>query len=127
MSLSLTEKAAAFCRELADSALQEVAARNGAGEAFERARAALRDRQVDATLETDLDLLDAAAQAEGLEFYVSGARIYPAWPGSGSGSGAQWWACPDRRCAGRGRVLPGQQPPVCAATGKPLQREPLRK
>lgn len=128
MGLSLPEKAAAFCRELADDSLRDLFKRENAEEAFSRAAAALREGRIDGVLEADLDTLDAIMRdADGEGLYPSATRGYEPWPGADPGKGALWWACPDRRCAGRGRVRPRQQPPVCSATGKPLGQEPLRE
>ncbi|HVB43177.1 MAG TPA: hypothetical protein VNF47_10790 [Streptosporangiaceae bacterium] len=128
MGLSLPDKAAAFCREMADSNLAELFRRHNAEEMFSRATAALRDGRIDSALETDLDALDALVRrTEGHGLYSPAMRGYESWPGTGPGKGALWWACPDGRCAGRGRVRPGQQPPVCTATGQALEPEPFRE
>jgi hypothetical protein len=88
---------------------------------FERAAAAVSTGRIDAQLETDLDALDAmVARAMGTGLYPVAVRGFAPLPGSGAGTGAQWWTCPQGRCDGRGRVLPGQQPPVCGATGEQL-------
>ena len=126
--MGLLEKAAAFCRELGDASFLELARRNGAEHVLIRARTALEDCRIDAALEADLDSLDATLRdAEGEGLYPAAVRDYAPWPGTGSGTGAQWWACPNQRCAGRGRVRPGQQPQVCAITGDPLEPKPLQE
>lgn len=127
MGLSLPEKIAAFCRELGDSSLLDLARQNGLEQVFARARTSLQNGLIDAALEADLDAIDAMARrTEGEGLYPAAVRGMPDWPGAGASSGAQWWACPTQRCAGRGRVRPGQQPPVCAATGQPLEPRPLQ-
>lgn len=128
MGLSLPEKVAVFCRELGDNALLDLARQTpDMEEVFTRARDSLREDRIDGALEADLDALDKmvrAAVGEGL--YPGAVRGLPDLPGVSGSSGAQWWACPSWRCTGRGRVVPGRQPPVCAATGQPLEPGPLR-
>ena len=128
MGLGLPEKAAAFCRELADDSLLDLARRNGMEQAYNRARQALQDGLIYESLEADLDAIDEMAQrVEGEGLYPAATRSIPGWPGTGASTGAQWWTCPVQRCAGRGRVRPGQQPPVCGATGQALQPRPVRE
>lgn len=128
MGLSLSEKVAAFCRELGDDSLLDLARQNSLEQVFTRARTSLQNGRIDAALEADLDAIDAMARrAEGEGLYPAAVRGMPDWPGTGASTGAQWWACPAQRCAGRGRVRFGQQPPVCAATGQPLEPRPLQE
>lgn len=127
MGLGLPEKAAAFCRELADDSLLELARRNGMEQVYARARGSLQDGLIGAALEADLDAIDEMARrVEGEGLYPAATRAIPGWPGTGASTGAQWWTCPVQRCAGRGRVMPGQQPPVCAATGQALEPRPVQ-
>jgi hypothetical protein len=128
MGLSLPEKAAAFCRELGDDSLLNLARQNNMEQVFIRAQRSLQDGRVGPDLETDLDSLDAMVrQIEGQGLYPAAVRSYAPWPGTGESTGAEWWACPSHRCAGRGRVVADQQSPVCAATGEPLEPRPLQE
>ncbi|MFF3755495.1 hypothetical protein [Streptomyces sp. NPDC002185] len=131
MPLSLRDKTAAFCRETADPTLRELAEGSGMADVFQRALLALQDDASagpeeergphEPTLEEDLDALDALARAQfGQGYYPTQVLSYTAPPGTRSTTGAHHWACPHGRCAGRGRVRPGQQPPLCTGTGVPL-------
>ncbi|WP_371634634.1 hypothetical protein OG988_00825 [Streptomyces zaomyceticus] len=134
MPLSLSDKTAAFCRETADPTLRELAEESGMTETFRRAVRALQALDDNAssgpgedrgpskpTLEEDLDALDALARARfGQGYYPTQVLSYTAPPGTKPTTGARHWACPHGRCAGRGRVRPGQQPPLCTGTGAPL-------
>lgn len=125
MELTLQAKISAFCREVDDGTLRDLAGRQGMEPVFEGARAALQDGRIGPELESDLDALDAmAAKAEGVGLYPTATRYVPL-PVPDEGTGAQWWLCPGDRCTGRGRVRPGQQPPMCALTGEPLVAGPL--
>jgi hypothetical protein len=131
--MDLAEKVAAFCRELGDNTLREMAQKDKkTDDAYKRAEESLKDGQIGPRLEADLDLLDEMVRRiEGQGLYPAATRGYqspPAFvrvPGDGMGTGAQWWTCPRERCAGRGRMKPGQEPPVCAATGEQLVPGPL--
>ena len=125
--MDLAVKVAAFCRELGDNTLRELAHRDReTDDAYLRAVKSLADGQIGPGLEADLDLLDALVQRiEGQGLYPVPTRAYQPLPDPGMGSGAQWWTCPTDRCAGRGRVRPGQDPPVCAVTGEQLVPGPL--
>ena len=132
MELNLPAKIAAFCRELGDdsnSSLRAMAAcEDDAHAAFMRAEESVKGGRIDPELEADLDALDAmVAHREGQGFYPAATRGYQPLPGSGGDTGAQWWACPRHRCAGRGRVRPGQQSPVCDATGERLLPTPFSR
>ncbi len=121
MVLSRVDKAAAFCRELVDGVLQEAVRRVGAEELFERARLALQRGRVDAAFEADLDTLDRVLrQTNGDGIYPSVGRSFEPWPSGNRDTAAQWWCCPTRQCAGRGRIVAGQQPPVCGVESRPL-------
>jgi len=124
--MNLTVKIAAFCRELGDSVLQEMAQRQNMEPVYERAEESLKAGRIGPELEADLDLLDEMVRrVEGQGLYPSATRSYQPLPGGGAGTGVQWWTCPCGRCAGRGRVRAGQQPPVCGANGGPLVPGPL--
>lgn len=136
MVISLAAKVAAFCRELGDEgadSLRAMARRQGPDmqSVFVRVEESLKAGQIGPELEVDLDSLDAMVKkAEGQGLYPSATRGFQPLPGyQGSpvsgGTGAQWWTCPRNRCAGRGRVRAGQQPPECAAAGEPLVPGPL--
>ena len=131
MKAGLTAKAkvAAFCRELGDTALADMARQEKDMEpVYQRAEESLRAGRAGPELEADLDALDAMVQrVEGQGLYPSATRtVYPGLlPGAGAGSGAQWWTCPRDLCGGRGRVKPGQVPPSCAAAGESLVAGPL--
>jgi hypothetical protein len=128
MGLGLPEKVAAFCRELSDDSLLSLAQENGMEEAYARAYRSLQHGLIGAALEADLDAIDEMARrVEGEGLYPAATRTIPGWPGAGASTGAQWWTCPVQRCAGRGRVMPGQQPPVCAATGQALEPRPVQE
>jgi hypothetical protein len=126
VDMDLSVKIAAFCRELGDTTLREMAQENEETEkAYGRAEKALKDGQPSPGLEADLDLLNAMVEKrEGQGLYPV-TRAYQPWPDPGRGTGAQWWTCPRDRCAGRGRVKPGQAPPLCGATGEQLVPGPL--
>lgn len=127
--MDLPMKVAAFCRELGDTALADMARQESDMElVYRRAEQSLSAGRIGPELEADLDALDAMARR------VAGQGLYPSptrstytgpLPGAVTGSGAQWWTCPQGRCAGRGRVKPGQDPPSCAATGESLVAGPL--
>lgn len=137
MGMTLAAKVAAFCRELGDESddgLAALARKQHMGSVFTDAANALRAGQLTPELEANLDSLDEMVRrAEGQGFYPAVTRGfaplpgsgYSSLPGSGGGTGAQWWTCPQNRCAGRGRVKPGQPTPRCAATGEDLAPGPL--
>jgi hypothetical protein len=124
--MDLTVKIAAFCRELGDTTLLDMAREQGMEAVYERAEESLKAGRIGPELGADLDLLDEMVRrVEGQGLYPGATRSYQPLPGGGAGTGAQWWTCPRNRCTGRGRVLPGQEPPVCWATGEPLVPGPL--
>ena len=128
MKIDLSAKVAAFCRELGDNTLADMAGQENMEPVYRRAEKSLRAGRTGPELEADLDALDEMArQVEGQGLYPSSTRTpYPGpLPGSEAGSGAQWWTCPRGWCAGRGRVKPGQDPPSCAVAGIPLVAGPL--
>ena len=126
MKIELTAKIAAFCRELDDTTLLDMAREQSMEAVYKRAEESLKADRIGPDLEADLDLLDdMVRRVEGQGLYPGATRSYQPLPGGGAGTGAQWWTCPRNRCAGRGRVLPGQTPPVCRATGEPLVPGPL--
>jgi hypothetical protein len=124
--MDLQAKIAAFCRELGESRLLEIARQQQAEEVFRAAEEALRSGRIGPELEASLDQLDQViAQAEGQGLYPAPLRTYQPLPGPVRLTGARWWTCPLGQCAGRGRVRPAQQVPTCAAAGKPLVAGPL--
>lgn len=128
MNIDLAMKVAAFCRELGDSVLREMAHQQGREEelAFQRAEEYLKAGRLGPGLEVDLDSLDEMVRrVEGQGLYPAAMRTFQPLPDPERTTGAQWWTCPGGRCAGRGRVKPGQATPVCAATGEPLAPGPL--
>ncbi len=126
MKIELTAKIAAFCRELDDTTLLDMAREQSMEAVYKRAEESLKAGRIGPELEADLDLLDEMVRrAEGQGLYSAATRGYQPLPGGGAGTGAQWWTCPRSRCAGRGRVRPGQAPPVCGATGEQLVPGPL--
>lgn len=128
LSMNLCAKVAAFCRELGDPYLQDMARKHDQEPAFLRAEESLRAGQIDSELEADLDGLDQMVRGvKGQGLYPSGRRtVFPGeLPGAEMGTGAQWWTCPRGLCSGRGRVKPRQEPPVCATAGQPLAAGPL--
>jgi hypothetical protein len=125
MRSGLTAKITEFCRALDGRALRDLACQKHQEEVLERAEEALRRGEIGAALEADIDALDEMMRDEygwGLVRVTRGFSPLPPYP---PGTGAQWWTCPNNRCDGRGRVLPGQQAPVCAATGQQLVPGPL--
>lgn len=128
MTIDLSAKVAAFCRELGDDVLLEMARQQGGEEelAFQRAEESLRSGSLGLALEADLDLLDKMVRrVEGQGLYPVTTRAFQPLPGSEQVTSARWWTCPSGRCAGRGRVKPGQATPACAATGEPLVPGPM--
>lgn len=126
MEIDLAVKVAAFCRELGDSPLREMAQRDKAtDDAYKRAAKSFEDGQIGSGLEADLDVLDDMVRRDDGQGLYSPTRAYQPLPDPGRGTGAQWWPCPSDRCAGQGRVKPGQEPPVCAANGEQLVPGPL--
>jgi hypothetical protein len=125
MKIDLSAKLAAFCRELGDTALADIARQENMEPVYRRAEETLRAGRAGPELEGDLDALDAMVQRlEGQGLYPSARRTYTPLPSYSSigrpGTGAQWWACPRGWCAGRGRVKPGQALPSCAASREAL-------
>jgi len=126
VKIDLTVKIAAFCRELGDNTLQEMAHRQNMKPVYKRAEESLKVGRIGPELEADLDSLDEMVRCvEGQGLYPAATRTYQPLPDPQGGTGAQWWTCPSDRCAGRGRVKPGQEPPVCGATGVQLVPGPL--
>lgn len=130
MDLTMGEKIAAFCRELQDTTIEGTARANGAGEVFDRVKAAVLAGQGSAETEADLDRLDQTVrESSGGEFgfYPSRNRVYRPLSGASPGSGALWWSCPTGLCAGRGRVRSIENPPICSAVGAALVPQPLAR
>jgi hypothetical protein len=126
VELALRIKIAAFCRELTDNRLRDLAAEQNMEPVFVRARAALEAGRTGHDLEADLDALDVMMmRADGQGLFLAPTRQYVPLPMPGDSTGAQWWSCPGNRCAGRGRVRPGQDVPVCAAIGEQLVAGPI--
>lgn len=124
--MDLTVKIAAFCRELGDTTLLDMAREQSMEAVYKRAEESLKAGRIGPELEADLDSLDEMVRrVEGQGLYPGATRSYQPLPGGGAGTGAQWWTCPRSRCAGRGRVLPGQAPPACGATGEQLVPGPF--
>jgi hypothetical protein len=123
--MDLVTKVAVFCRELGEDTLQSLARKQQKEELLRRAQDAVRAGQAGPALEADLDAVDAMVKQEygqGLFVVTRGFGPLPPYRGA---TGAQWWTCPHSLCSGRGRVLPGQHPPVCAATSQELIAGPL--
>ena len=128
MNRSLADKVAAFCRELGDSALRDIARATGKEPVFLSAEKALIAGRVGPDLEAHLDSLDEMVRGlGGPGLYPGSLRDFQPLPGGNGGTGARWWTCPAGHCAGRGRVRPGDKTPVCAATGQQLASGPLPK
>lgn len=124
--MDLRAKVAAFCRELSAGELNTLAADNGMTGVLEHAQEAVREGNLTAQLDSDLDRLDALLKrSKRLGMYPPVVRGFAPMPGANPDPGAQWWACPHDRCTGHGRVRPGQTPPVCAMTGQILVSRPL--
>ena len=129
MEIRLTAKIAAFCRELGDESdegLRAIARGQDMESVFVHAEGLLQAGRTGPELEADLDSLDVMVRlVEGHRLYPTATRGYLPLPGAEGGTGAQWWTCPRNRCRGRGRVRPGQEPPLCGATGEQLNQGPL--
>ena len=126
MRIDLMVKIAAFCRELGDGTLEEMAHQENMHFVYKHAEESLKADRVGPELETELDSLDEMVRrVEGQGLYPAATRGYQPLPGGGAGTGAQWWTCPRGRCAGRGRVRSGQETPVCRAADQPLVPGPL--
>src|SRR5215469_12578657 len=124
--MDLTGKITAFCRELGDPTLLELARKQNKEGLFQRARETLQAGDIGPALEADLDALDDMVREEtGQQLFLTLTRGYSPLPGFPGDPGVQWWTCPVGRCAGRGRVRVGQEPPVCAVAGKQLVPRPL--
>lgn len=127
MKIDRSVKVAAFCRELRDDTLAKLASQRAMEETYLRAVKKLRAGEIDRQLEEDLDALDSLARKVlHYSLYSTASRTYspPPIPAQ-AGAGAQWWTCPHGWCAGRGRVRPGQVPPMCTATVTPLEAGPF--
>ena len=123
--MDLVTKVTVFCRELGEDTLQSLARKQQKEELLRRATDAVKAGQAGPGLEADLDAVDAMVKQEygqGLFVVTRGFGPLPPYQGD---TGAQWWTCPRGLCSGRGRVLPGQHPPVCAATSQELIAGPL--
>ena len=124
--MDLKAKVAAFCRELSAAELIALAADNGMTDVLEHAQEAVKEGHFTARLESELDSLDALLRrSKRLGMYPPVVRGFAPVPGATPDPGAQWWTCPQDRCAGRGRVRAGQHTPVCAMTGQMLVSRPL--
>jgi hypothetical protein len=123
--MDLTAKITTFCRELGDPTLLKLARRQNKEALLQRARETLAAGDLGPALEADLDALDEMVKQETGQRLFMVTRGYSPLPGFAGDPGAQWWNCPVGRCAGRGRVRPGQQPPVCAAAREQLVPGPL--
>jgi len=95
VEIDLTMKIAAFCRELGDSTLQEMARQQNKEAVYERAEESLKVGRIGPELEHDLDLLDEMVRdVEGQGLYPAATRGYQPLPDPGLATGAQWWMCP---------------------------------
>src|SRR5690348_6928508 len=84
MEMDLTVKIDAFCRELGDSALREMAQQQHMEPVYERAEESLKAGRIGPELEADLDLLDEMVRrAEGQGLYPGVTRSYQPLPGGG--------------------------------------------
>ncbi|MFB4270925.1 hypothetical protein [Nonomuraea sp. GTA35] len=125
MSVRMSRKIAAFCRELADGSLETLAEQEGHGETFRRVRDGLRSDLPSDILETDLDALNLMCERVlGQGFLPADTRV-ARLPGHEAATGARLWNCPGGRCSGRGRVRPHQAPPICSISELPLVDTPL--
>jgi hypothetical protein len=123
--MELIMKIAVFCHELGDTTLLELARNQNSEGLFQRAVDALRAGDIAPALEADLDALDHMVKQETGQRLFPVTRGYSPLPKYPSDPLAQWWTCPGYRCAGRGRVKPGQQAPLCGVTGEELIPGPL--
>ncbi|WP_149182137.1 hypothetical protein [Streptomyces sp. TRM49041] len=125
----LSERLAAFCRELASGDLRPVAADAGAADAVDQILADLRSGTPEEALGAELDRLDAALIRYGI---VGGltptARQYQASPAASDGGHltAEVWACPrgpQGRCGRWHAIGAATDPPACAVDDSPLVRK----
>jgi hypothetical protein len=124
--VDLKAKVAAFCRELSVGELVTLAADKRMTDVLEHAQEAVKQGHLTPQLGSDLDRLDELLRRSGrLGMYPPVVRGFAPVPGATPETGAQWWTCPRDRCAGRGRVRPGQTAPVCSMTGQMLVPRPL--
>jgi hypothetical protein len=64
MTIDLPVKLAAFCRELADSSLSDMARQHGMEPLYQRAVEALKTGRIGPELQADLDALDAMVRSQ---------------------------------------------------------------
>ena len=84
--MDLTVKIAAFCRELGDSALREMAQRQNMEPVYERAEESLKAGRIGPELGADLDSLDEMVRrVEGQGLYPAATRSFPYQPLPGGG------------------------------------------
>ncbi|MER5626421.1 hypothetical protein ABT061_35865 [Streptosporangium sp. NPDC002544] len=127
MGMDVQTKISGFCRYLEDESLLELVQQKEMEELYQRVRSMLESGQVDRKLEADLDTLNSMVlDSTGYSLY-STTRNYSLLPGTSRSTGAQWWSCPQERCAGRGRVKAGQAAPICSISGEPLAQKPLTR
>ena len=104
-------KIAAFCRELGDNTLREMAQGDKkTDDAYKRAEKSLKDGQIGPGLEADLDLLDdMVRRVEGQGLYPAPTRGYQPLPDPGRGNRRAVVDVPQRplRGPGKGEARPG--------------------
>lgn len=88
VKIDLTVKVAAFCRELGDNTLQEMAQRDKkTDDAYKRAVKSFEDGRIGSGLEADLDLLDDMVRRDDGQGLYPPTRAYQPLPDPGRGQG----------------------------------------
>src|ERR1019366_4988375 len=98
MKMDLTAKVTAFCRELGEETLRDLARTQNKEDLLQRAEDALKAGQIGLGLQADLDALDAIVRQEygqGLFVVTRSFGPLPSYPGD---TGAQCWTCPRGLC-----------------------------
>ncbi|GAA2619633.1 hypothetical protein [Streptomyces vastus] len=121
--MSLPERVERVCEELGRGHLPDLAREAGALPLLERIVASVRAGIPEPEgMSADLDSLDEALAALGIDGVTGADRSYEELPGTATHRPEDVWVCPERRCA-RGLPAAADGPvPVCAVLGTPLER-----
>ncbi|HWD04824.1 MAG TPA: hypothetical protein VG674_20480 [Amycolatopsis sp.] len=112
MAPSTGPRVSVLCEQAGD-ALAERAARYGVTDVLTRVVEAASRGEV---AESDLDALDAAFAAHGIDHLTQGHRGFEPWPGARD-VGYLVWECPTGACS---RATTGDRP-ACRLTGRPFR------